>query len=224
MKILALIPARSGSKGVINKNLRKINNKSLISITINLAKKSKVFDKLVVSTDSQKIAKEAKNYHAEVPFIRPKKISGDKAKMIDVCLHAINYFENKKIFFDALVVLQPTSPLRTKDTILKCCKLLNKKKVHSVITAAKCGNSHPNYIFKLKNNKKINIIKKKIFNRQNFNTYYYRTGVLYAAKISFIKRKKSLYSKNSKLLIVKNREALNIDEEYDLWLAKRIYN
>ena len=127
MKILALIPARSGSKGIKNKNLKKIKNKSLLSISIQLAKKLKVFKKIIVSTDSKKIANEAKKFSAEVPFIRPKKISGDKSKMIDVCLHAINFYENKNIYFDALIVLQPTSPMRTKKTLLKCYRLLKKK-------------------------------------------------------------------------------------------------
>tara|TARA_B100000989_G_scaffold299046_1_gene292473 strand:- start:9497 stop:10171 length:675 start_codon:yes stop_codon:yes gene_type:complete len=224
MKILALIPARSGSKGIVNKNLKKIKKKSLLSISIELAKKLKIFERVVVSTDSKKIADEAKKFLAEVPFIRPKKLSGGKSKMIDVCLHTINFFENKRIYFDALIVLQPTSPFRRKETILKCCKLLKKKNINSIISAAKCGNSHPNYVFKLEKGKIVNLMKKKVFNRQNFNTFYYRSGIFYAAKISFIKKTKSLYDENSELIIINNKEATNIDEEYDLWLAKKILN
>ena len=114
LKFLAIIPARGGSKEIKNKNLIKINNKPLVSYSIESAKKSKFIDKIVVTTDNKNIMRVSKNFGAEI-IMRPKNISGDKAKVEDAILHALDYLKHKKKYIpDYLVLLQPTSPLRKK--------------------------------------------------------------------------------------------------------------
>ena len=128
MRVIGIIPARSGSKAVKNKNIKQINNMPLIYWTINTALKSKL-DEVIVSTDSRKIKKICEKYGAKVPFIRPLRISKDNSKSIDVVKHALKFYEKKNIFYDAVLLLQPTCPLRTVQDINKSLKILKKEKI-----------------------------------------------------------------------------------------------
>lgn len=111
-KIIALIPARSGSKGLPNKNILELNGKPLIQYTIEAAKSCKWISKVVVSTDSEEYANISKKALAEVPFLRPSDIAQDSSSLIDVIKHMVEYYKNQGESFDLLVLLQPTSPLR----------------------------------------------------------------------------------------------------------------
>ena len=127
--IIALICARGGSKGVKNKNLSKINKKSLLQISIEHGKKIKEIKKIFVSTDSKKIAKEAKKFGAEVPFLRPKNLAKDTTPEILVWRHAINFLKNKlQINPDYIISLPVTSPLRKTSDIKLCINKITKKK------------------------------------------------------------------------------------------------
>ena len=123
--ILAIIPARSGSKGLPNKNTLNLLDKPLIAWTIEAAKKSKYLDRLILSTDCDKISKIAQKYNCEVPFLRPKNLSTDISKGNDVIMHAIKTIKKE---YDIIVVLQPTSPLRTNDDIDLALEHMIKKK------------------------------------------------------------------------------------------------
>ena len=112
--ILAVIPARGGSKGILNKNIRSFAGKPLIIHTIEAAKQSRHITKIVVSTDSKKIADVAKKYGADVPFLRPPEFSGDSSKVTDAIMHLCEKMRKEKAYKpDYIVLLQPTSPLRT---------------------------------------------------------------------------------------------------------------
>ena len=115
--VLAIIPARSGSKGIINKNLKNFCGTPLIGHTINQAKSSKFIDKIFVSTDSEDIKKVAISFGAEVPFLRPRELATDSASSVDVILHAID-----KLNYNIFILLQPTSPLRLGTDIDNCLK------------------------------------------------------------------------------------------------------
>ena len=223
-KILCIIPARSGSKGLRNKNFKRINNIPLIGYTINLAKKIKHIDKLFVSTDSKKILNYAKKNGCEAPYLRPKKISGDKSTIDEVCSNVLNYYKKRGENFDIILVLQPTSPLRKLNSLKKVVeKILNNKNLIAVTTFCKCSNSHPNYIYKKNNNFFNPIIKKKIKRRQDFKTYYFRTGVAYAVRSSFFLKYKKLYPKKPYGIILDDYlETINIDTITDFKLAKYI--
>lgn len=112
--IIAIVPARGGSKGLLRKNIKSLLGRPLIAWTIEQARSSRYIDKIVVSTDDKEIAKISKKYGAEVPFLRPKELARDDSPTIDAIMHAINWFEERGEYFDLVVLLEPTSPLRKK--------------------------------------------------------------------------------------------------------------
>ena len=123
--ILAIIPARSGSKGLPQKNILPLAGKPLIAWTIEVAKESKYIDKLSISTDDEKIAAVAEAHGCDVPFIRPESLSSDKAKTIDVLVHANKYFTEINEVYDYLILLEPTSPLRDSNDIDVAMEILD---------------------------------------------------------------------------------------------------
>ncbi|MCR5690712.1 MAG: acylneuraminate cytidylyltransferase family protein [Eubacterium sp.] len=116
-KFLALIPARGGSKGIPGKNIRDLGGKPLIAHTILAAKKSAYVDQVVVTTDSQEIARVAEEYGARIPCLRPTELASDQSKTIDAILHMVDFLKKEGETYDYLVLLQPTSPLRTQEDI-----------------------------------------------------------------------------------------------------------
>jgi len=132
-KILALIPARGGSKGLPRKNIKPLLGKPLIAWTIEQSLASKYLDKVVVSTEDKEIAEISKKYGAEVPFIRPKELAKDDTPSIDVVLHAIDFLEKKELF-NIIVLLQPTSPLRTISDIDNSIEFLFSKNAQAIIS------------------------------------------------------------------------------------------
>jgi CMP-N-acetylneuraminic acid synthetase len=171
---LAIIPARSGSKRIKNKNLRKINNKPLIYYAIKHALKSKYIKETIVLTDSEKIKKKSEQYGAKVPFLRPKKISLDKTPMLETVQYALDKLKiYKHKDFKYMVLLPVTSPLRNLEDIDGCCKkILNNQKADSLVTTYKVKESyHPSKI--MSENKKKFIKKIKYDNKKN---YFVRNG------------------------------------------------
>ena len=116
-KILAIIPARSGSKGIKNKNIKIFCKKPLLYWIGKAEKQSRLIDKIIVTTDSLKIKRICQKYNLEVPFLRPKKISKDNSKSVELIFHAINFFNKRNQFFDYVVLLEPTSPFTTAKDI-----------------------------------------------------------------------------------------------------------
>ena len=142
-KILGIIPARGGSKGIPKKNIAQLSGKPLIAYTINAALKSKLLTKVIVSTDDKKIADIAKEYGCEVPFIRPESLSGDDVLTYPVLKHAIEFLqENNHEKYDAILLLQPTSPFRSSKDIDNAINLLSKD-VDCVISISNVEGNHP---------------------------------------------------------------------------------
>ena len=221
MKILGIIPARIGSKSLRFKNIKIFNGRPLIYWSIISAKKS-LLNKVIVSTDSKKIKNIALKYNCEVPFIRPKNISDDKTKGIKVMQHALNYYKNKNLNFDAVMLLQPTCPFRTKDDINKAIKIFKKKKPDSVISLVDVEGYHPARMNLIKKNK---IIKpdfaERIENirRQDLKKMYLRSGAIYLVKNTVL-NKNSLIGKISKPIITPKSRSFNIDTKLDFEIAE----
>jgi len=219
MKILGIIPARAGSKRLKNKNILKIKNKPLIAWSILTAKKSKIFDKLIVSTDSKKIAKISKKYGAEVPFLRPSKISGDNSKSSELILHAINFYKNKKIIFDYIILIEPTSPLREVKDFIDCLNFIKKNKIKSLVTISKVKSQHPRFLFKLSSRKKIkpylNSWKNTHVRTQDVEDLYFLEGSLYCSEVKTFIKNKTFYHKNTSAIIVPDWKAFEIDNYLD---------
>lgn len=225
MKILGIIPARSGSKGIKNKNIKLLKGKPLIFWTIKTALKSKL-NNLIVSTDSLKIKKISEKYGVNVPFLRPANISKDNSKSIDVIKHAIKFYKKKKINFDAIMLLQPTCPFRNVNDINNSIDILKKRKdICSVISLQKVESFHPARMKFLQKNiiKDPNFIKEKEANsRQKLKQVYLRSGLIYLTKTKIILEKNSLQGNKSFGLITPLSRSLNIDNINDFRLAELI--
>lgn len=165
-KILAIIPARSGSKRIKNKNLKLINGKPLIYYSIKYAIKNKKFiDEIFVSTDSKEISAYSNKIKKNLsPLLRPKQLSNHDSSDLGFVLHALEYFKKeKKIDFDLIAILRPTTPIRDQNLFAECLKTLFKYKASSVRSSKQVKHYHPYWMYKIKNNQLIEIIKNKNF-------------------------------------------------------------
>lgn len=145
-KILAIIPARGGSKGILKKNIKPLKGKPLIAWTIEEAKKSKLLDKIIVSTDDEEIMNVAKKWGAEVPFLRPSELARDDTPGIAPVLHALEYFSD----YEYVVVLQPTSPLRLAEDIDEAIYLCEKNKSNFCVSVTE-SKIIPDWMFRINN-------------------------------------------------------------------------
>ena len=223
-KILCIIPARSGSKGIKNKNMVKLKGRPLIYWTIKIAKKVEYFDKIVVSTNSKKIKNFSEKNGAWVPFLRPEKISKDKTTMDEVIKNMIDYFKKINYYPYAVALLQPTSPYRKLSTVKKACKVFLQKKLDSLTTIEEIKHNHnPEYLFKNKQEFKKKTLKKiqKKKIRQNEKVYFgLDGGVIFLTKTKIINN--YLLGGNIDFIKVKMPESVDIDNINDLKLCKKL--
>ncbi len=216
---LAIIPARSGSKRLKNKNLLQVNNKPLIYYTIKEALKSKFISETIVLTDSEAIKKKSLKFGAKVPFLRPKKISLDKTTMLETvqyALNKLNIYKNKN--YKYIVLLQVTSPLRICKDIDGCCKkILKNPKADSLVTTYKIEESHhPSKIMFQKKNKYLK--KLKFVNRKSF---FVRNG---PAVVITKKSKTKKYLLGGKIAnyVMPFERSIDINFKKDLELARSL--
>lgn len=221
MKIIGVIPARFGSKGIKNKNIANLNGKPLIYYTIKSIKKSKI-KKFIVSSDSNKILNISKKYGVRNLFLRPKKFSLDSTRSIELFKYLRNELE-KYFIFDAIMILQPTSPLRSYRDINKAIYLFNNNKCDSVISVSPVGGAHPARVKYLNKNKYIIdpkfSEKKEGQNRQELRSAYIKNGAIYLFKKENLD-KNTIKGKKSLAMIMPRNLSINIDDYYDLEIAK----
>lgn len=218
---LIIIPARGGSKGIKNKNIVNAGGKPLIFYTIRTAleaKKRGLVDDIVVSTDSQKIADISKKLGATVPFLRPKNISGDKAKSIEFMLHAIDFFEEKGIFYDYMVLLQPTSPLRIYKDIEGSINLFLKNKSDSLVSVFREERVDETELYFRKDNVGIPVSPHHNTGRrrQDMKELFTRNAAVYITSVKYIKEKRRVISENPLLFEMPEERSLDIDTKEDL--------
>jgi len=224
--ILAIVPARGGSKGIKLKNLKKIHNKSLVEIVAKVVKKTKEIDFALISTDNNKIAIEAQKHGLKYIFKRPKYLSGDFVSDHQVVKHALlkaEKFINKK--FDIVLLLQPTSPSRRSYDIRKCLKILIEKKVDSVWTCTKIDKKfHPLKVLQKNSKGGIKFFNNKgsqIIARQQLGDVMIRNGICYAVLRKVILKHNNLLGLKCKPLEIK-RNVVNIDTLEDLINARKV--
>lgn len=219
IKFLILIPARSGSKGIKNKNIIKVGGKPLIEYTITFANSLKLDTEVVVSTDSKKIANISKKAGASCPTLRPKKISSDLIGDMPVVRHALIEREKSSLKrFDYVIMLQPTSPIRFKNQIYKAISHISKNNFDSLIAISLVDKKyHPYKQFGVISNKIQPFSEKsiKIVARQQLSNSYIRNGIVYIFSRSFALNSTSVYSSNSGYIII-NEPFVNIDTPKDL--------
>jgi len=222
-KILALIPARSGSKGIKNKNIKLINGLPLIKYTFNFVNKLDFVDLKVVSSDSKKILTIAEQ-NKFIGIKRSKILSGDTVSDYQVIRSVLNNKEIVNNKYDYLIYLQPTSPIREKKDLIFGLNQMIKKKFNSAWSISKIDKkNHPLKVMNIKNNqlKLFNSKGKNIIARQQLTNIYIRNGVFYIFKINTLKKKKSIYLDKT-LPVVINGKIINIDNLKDLNDAKKL--
>lgn len=229
-KIVALIPARSGSERIKNKNITLLNKKPLLSYSIIEAKKTNLFEKIIVSTDSMKYKNIALKYGAEVPYLRKKKYSGSVSPDFHWVNDLFNYFEKKNFFFTHFFILRPTNPFRTYKTIIRAWKLFYNTKCES-LRAVEEIKQRPEKMWILNKNYIKPYIRKlkKIdgqpqYNMQSkiFKKIFIQNASLEISKTSVLKKYKTITGKKIIPFFTKNYEGFDINEKQDLVAAKKI--
>lgn len=224
MKILGLIPARGGSKGVPHKNIKSFNGKPLVYYTIKQALKSKYLDRLVVSTDDHDIARISKKYGAEVPFMRPKKLSGDKVADFPVIEHALLWFDAHGWKADYIVLLRVTNPFRKADDIDRAVKKLIHSNYDSVRAISKV--EYPPYWMKrIEKGRLVPFVKTgyEDTRRQELPAVYQGNGTVEAIRRDTILKKKTRFGEKVGFIKMDDIARVDIDTELDFKIAEPLY-
>jgi CMP-N,N'-diacetyllegionaminic acid synthase len=222
MKNLAIIPARSGSKGLKHKNIKVFAGIPLLTHTIIAAQKSQIFDEIMVSTDSSKYKEVAIRYGANVPFLRTLGNSQDKSSTWDSVKEVIQNYEISGVHFDNIVLLQPTSPLRDYIEIQSAYSLFMEKKADFIASVCEVDHS-PLLQNVLSDNLSLyQFIKSNDVNlpRQTLQKYYRLNGAIYIVKYNHLFSDSVLYSKNSFAYIMDKEKSIDIDDEIDFSIAE----
>lgn len=223
--VLAIIPARGGSKGVTNKNIRMIAGKPLIAYTIEASLKANTLTHTIVSTDSDEIASIAKGFGANVPFMRPAELATDMAASLGVVQHAVKEMESRLACqFDAVVMLQPTCPLRTAEDIDHVVNQLFTTGAESVVSVVDVGGHHPLRMKRVvAGDRLINYIEQggeDMRPRQVLPPTYIRNGALYVAKRDVIMEKQTFVGEDCRAYIMPGDRSVNIDVFEDFLVAE----
>lgn len=220
-EILAIIPARGGSKGVPRKNIRDLAGKPLIVWTIDEAKKSRYIDRVILSSEDDEIIAVAKQYGCEVPFKRPLELAQDETPGIEPVLHAIE----QCMGYDYIVLLQPTSPLRTVEDIDNCIEKLINSSAEFCVSVTEAETS-PYWMYTLENKSMKPFIKQEqlIARRQDLPKVYALNGAVYAAKTDALKKYKSFLNEGTIASVMKSENSLDIDTNIDFLICETLLN
>jgi CMP-N,N'-diacetyllegionaminic acid synthase len=215
-KVLAVIPARGESRKVSGKHLRKVAGRTLLGWTIHFAQKSRYIDQLILSSDDLLIIQEAKNYGCDVPFLRPKHLARADTPYIAPILHAIDMLPG----YDYIVVLQPSSPLRSTEDIDNCLVTCVENNVHACISVSE-PNYRQCYSFTMQpNNKLIPTVPGQLLtHRQAGEVCYMPNGAVEVAEIPWLKREQTFLTTEILGYVMPRERSIDVDSELDLWLV-----
>ncbi|WP_298845450.1 acylneuraminate cytidylyltransferase family protein [Clostridium sp.] len=222
-RFLAIIPARGGSKSIPNKNIMSICGKPLIAYTIDAGKKSKYVDEIIVSTDSEVIKVIAEQYGAKVPFLRPEELSNDTSKSIDVVMHCIDFYKNNNVSFDYVILLQPTSPLRTFEHLDNAIEKLIELNSTSLVSVCEVD-ENPVLMRKIVNEKLKEIISFEGTNlrRQDLPVFYKFNGALYINSNDMLINQRKFIDENTIPYVMDKESSIDIDTMLDARLVELI--
>jgi len=221
--VLGVIPARSGSKGVVNKNVRSLGGKPLILHTIEASRSSRLLSDFLVSTDAEAIAKVVRVDGAQVPFLRPAALSGDDVPSIDAVIHAVSWYEgHHHRTVDIVALLQPTSPLRTAEDIDVAIGLFTASGGESLVSCYDAGNTHPRIMYTLEGGRLQPLLRDGAapLRRQEMAPVYVRNGAIYVATRRLVMDSRKMYEDMPAAYIMPRERSINIDEPFDLELAE----
>lgn len=225
MNNLAIIPARSGSKGLKDKNIKNLKGLPLLSYSIQAALESDMFSHVMVSTDSPSYAKISAHYGAEVPFLRDESTSSDSASSWDVVREVLNKYRELGFEFETVTLLQPTSPLRTSEDIRNAYTLYHNKKATSVVAVCEMEHS-PLWSNTLPESLCMEGFLNSANNRQRqqLNTYYRINGSIYIVNVKHFLSGKNIYDSNSYAYIMPAHRSVDIDSALDFLIAEAVMN
>ena len=208
-KVLAIIPARGGSKGIPRKNVKAISGKPMIQYTIEAAKDCEYIDKVIVSTEDEEIADISMRAGAIVPFSRPEELATDEAKIIDVVMHAVEFYERKAEHFDIIVLLQPTSPLRNAEDVTKALEYFIRKEQSPIFMRS----------FNKENELEKIVSEDDDVRGQDMKRYYRINGAIYINKASELNPQTS-FNDNQMGYVLTKEHGIDVDEPQDLVVAE----
>lgn len=224
-KVLALIPARGGSKGLPGKNIRPLCGKPMIAWTIEKARKSRFLDEIMVSTDSAEIAEIARTYGASVPFLRPAELASDTASTLDVVIHALDHLGKEGKTFDWLVMLEPTSPLREDDDIDHMLQsLLARQDEWDAIVSVGEVHEHPSIVKRIENGRVMPFCPSVplTFRRQDNEKAFFPYGVAYISKIPSLLSQRTFYPERCGSYQIKRYQCYEVDDLHDFTCIESI--
>lgn len=223
MKVLGVITARGGSKRIPKKNIKELLGRPLIYYTIKAALDSKLLTKVILSSDDDEIIGIGKDMGVEVPFKRPCELADDTTPTIEVLIHAVNYVEKNQCFFpDIIVVLEPTSPLRTTEDIDKALEKHITTDADSVVSVVKTDHWHPIRAKKIENGVLCDycLEEKEGVRRQDLPPAYFRDGAFYSVKRDVLMKGHRLYGKVTRPYIMPPERSIDINSVSDFKLAE----
>lgn len=224
MRNLAVIPARSGSKGLKDKNIKLLKNKPLLAYAIEAAKKAEIFDVVHVSTDSEQYAQIAKEYGADVPFLRSEELASDTASTWDAMRFVVDEYKKIGETFDTITVLQPTSPLRTESDIVGAMKFFEEKKANMISSVCEMEHS-PLWSNTLPDNLSMRDFEDEriaMLPRQSLPKYYRENGAIYILKVEHLFVEENIYKNGCYAYIMERSHSIDIDEEVDFLIAQTL--
>jgi CMP-N-acetylneuraminic acid synthetase len=225
-KIIAIIPARGGSKGLPGKNIKELCGKPLIAWSIESGLGSQYIDEVMVTTDSEEIARIGRDFGASVPFIRPSELAGDKATSFDAVKHVIDFYKNElRKQFDYVVLLEPTSPLRETGDIDKMLKkiIAMEDQFDAIISLGEV-HEHPSIMKKIVGNVIEPYCSELITTtrRQDNEIAYFPYGIAYIIKVKTLLDEQSFYPRRTTYHLIKRYQCYEIDDIYDFLMIENV--
>lgn len=226
MRVLGLIPARGGSKGVPRKNIRCLCGKPLLQYTAETALASRRLSRIILSTEDSEIVEVGRRCGLEVPFVRPKELAEDETPMLPVVQHAVRWLETRGEHFDAVCLLQPTNPLRRPEDIDGAVEMLERTGADSVISFVDAGEKHPARMKSIApDGRVIDPPFAEQFEgqrRQELPKYYLREGSIYLTRTPVLMQQNSFKGRDCRAWIVPEERACNIDTPFDWFVAEQV--
>lgn len=223
-RCLAIIPARAGSKGLRGKNTVPLGGKPLIAHTIEAARAAHSIQRIVVSTESEEIAHIARQYGAEVPFLRPAELAQDETPMLPVLQHVLSQLTATEGHqFEIVVLLQPTSPLRRAEDIDRAVTLLEQTRADSVISLC-AAEHHPAWMKRIERDCVLPFLENgpEVTRRQDLPPVYRLNGAIYVTRAQVLLQGNAILGRDTRALIMDNESSVDIDTPLDMKLAALI--
>lgn len=219
MRVLGIIPARGGSKGVPRKNIKLLCGKPLIAYTIEAAMNAKRLTRTIVSTEDEEIAEVAKSLGADVPFMRPKELADDATPTFDVVIDSVKKLEDSGEEYDAICLLQPTNPLRRSLDIDECVDMLEKTGADSVVTVLPVPDKYnPKWVYWKTESGEMSLSTgetEPTTRRQDLPSAFHREGSVYVTRVAVLKKRRNLYGDHVLGYEMKVQDSVNIDTVED---------